>query len=75
MSDPYRSCLGIFRLGKHYGKDRLEAACKRALAIGASRYKSIRSILENGLDREALPETKPAPAMMHANLRGSDYYQ
>ena len=71
----YRSCLGIFRLGKHYGRSRLEAACKRALAIGASRYKSIRSILENGLDREALPEIKPAPAMMHANLRGSDYYQ
>ena len=71
----YRSCLGILRLGKLYGKDRLEAACRRALAIGASRYKSIRSILENGLDREALPETGLAPAIYHTNIRGSDYYQ
>jgi transposase len=71
----YRSCLGILRLGKLYGKDRLEAACQRAFAIGASRYKSIRSILEKGLDREALPEAKPAPAIVHTNLRGPDYYQ
>lgn len=70
----YRSCLGILRLGKLYGKDRLEAACRRALAIGASRYKSIRSILENGLDREALPETGAAPGIVHTNLRGAGYY-
>lgn len=71
----YRSCLGIFRLGKLYGKDRIEAACRRALAIGASRYKSIRSILENSLDREALPETGGlAPAIHHTNLRGAGYY-
>ena len=31
----FRSCLGIMRLGKHYGQERLEAACKRALAINS----------------------------------------
>ncbi len=70
----YRSCLGILRLGKLYGKDRLESACGRALAIGSARYKSIRSILENGLDREAVPESKPAQGIVHSNLRGADYY-
>lgn len=70
----YRSCLGIFRLGKLYGKDRLESACGRALAIGSVRYKSIRSILENGLDREAVPESKATQRIVHANLRGANYY-
>jgi len=71
----YRSCLGILRLGKLYGRDRLEAASKRALAIGAASYKSIRSILENGLDREAVPETQPAHTLQHPNLRGQGYYE
>lgn len=70
----YRSCLGILRLGKLYGKDRLESACGRALAIGSARYKSIRSILENGLDRETVPESKPTQGIVHANLRGAGYY-
>src|SRR5262249_21232018 len=46
----FRSCLGILRLGKSYGAERLEAACRRALTIGACSYKSIESILKNGLD-------------------------
>lgn len=41
----YRSCLGIIRLGKTHGDDRLEAACERALAINGCSYKSIKSIL------------------------------
>jgi len=71
----YRSCLGILRLGKLYGKDRLEAACQRALVIGATRYKSIRSILEKGLDRQALLEIGCSEAIQHANIRGASYYQ
>jgi transposase len=71
----YRSCLGILRLGKLYGRDRLEAASRRALAIGAASYKSIRSILENGLDREAVPEAQPAQTLQHPNLRGQGYYE
>src|SRR5262249_55907274 len=31
----FRSCLGIMRLGKSSGAERLEAACRRALTIGA----------------------------------------
>ena len=50
----FRSCLGIIRLGKTYGSDRLEAACRRGLAIGAQSYKSIASILKQGLDSKPL---------------------
>ncbi|MEW6439287.1 MAG: IS21 family transposase, partial [Pseudomonadota bacterium] len=37
----FRSCLGLFRLGKRYSPERLEAACARALALGAYSYKSV----------------------------------
>jgi transposase len=71
----FRSCLGIMRLGKSYGAERLEAACRRALTIGACSYKSIESILKNGLDRTPLPPISVAPAPLHhANIRGPEYY-
>lgn len=71
----FRACLGIMRLGKRYSTARLEAASRRALAIGACSYKSIESILKNGLDRKPLPSTTvETPAIDHDNLRGSDYY-
>ncbi|MFQ5982342.1 MAG: IS21 family transposase [Woeseiaceae bacterium] len=71
----FRACLGIMRLGKRYGAKRLEAASRRALAIGACSYKSVESILKNGLDKKPLPATTiESPAIEHDNLRGPDYY-
>ena len=71
----FRSCLGILRLGKGFGEQRLEAACRRALRLGACSYKSIESILRQGLDRKALPEPQERElSIEHANLRGSQYY-
>jgi transposase len=72
----FRSCLGIMRLGKSYGAERLEAACRRALKIGACSYKSIESILKNELDKKPLPEPpKPSsPPPSHDNIRGPKYY-
>ena len=67
----YRQCLGIQRLAKTYGPDRAEAAARRALSAGTLGYRSVRSILQNGLDREALPEPAPARAPIHhENIRG-----
>ena len=40
------------RLAKSYGRERLEAACGRALEIGARSYTSVNSILKNNLDRQ-----------------------
>ncbi len=71
----FRACLGILRLGKHYGNQRLDAACRRALAIKSLGYKSIESILRQGLDQKPLPEQpSQSPAVQHANVRGADYY-
>jgi transposase len=71
----FRPCLGLLRMGKHYGDERLEAACRRALTLGAASYRSVRSILEKGLDREPLPEPAQAPLPIeHRNLRGAAYY-
>jgi len=72
----FRSVLGIMRLGRHYGDTRLNAACKRALAIGATTYKSIESILKNGLDSRPLPDERNSCSkpIEHSNIRGSEYY-
>lgn len=71
----YRSCLGILRLGKKYGDERLEAACGRAGAARARSYRHIESILKNGLDRIPLAtEAAPAGVGDHENVRGGDYY-
>jgi hypothetical protein len=50
----YRSCLGLLRLSKRYGEDRLEAACTRAVAVGARSLPHVDSMLKHGLDRLAL---------------------
>lgn len=71
----YRTSLGILRLGKTYGDDRLEAACQRALLLGTQRYKSIESILKHGLDRQPVPEQQELSLPEdHDNIRGPDYY-
>lgn len=71
----YRTLLGILRLGKSYTDQRLEAACFRALAIGAKSFRSIESILKNGLDqREMVEEDETSPPVTHDNIRGSHYY-
>ena len=72
----YRSCLGILRLGKTYGNDRLEAACQRALTLGSHSYKSIESILRHGLDSQPLDsQTEATLPDDHDNIRGPSYYQ
>ncbi len=70
----FRSCLGVLRLGDRYGSERLEAAAARARALGATSYRSVRSILERGLDRLPEPDAVTPPALTHANVRGAGYY-
>ncbi len=71
----YRACLGLMRLGKRYSPERLEAAAFRALRSGAHSYRSVRSILEHGLDRIPLEEqTTLRLPEQHEYLRGAHYY-
>ncbi|MFB3306639.1 IS21 family transposase [Pseudomonas sp. AMR01] len=71
----FRACLGILRLSKQQGEARLEAACQRALALGACSYKSLESILRQGLERLPLAQQNlPLLPDEHINLRGPGYY-
>jgi transposase len=71
----YRACLGILRLAKAYGAERLEAASERALTLGTCRYKSIESILKNHLDSQPLQQTTAQHLPQHHdNIRGPGYY-
>ena len=71
----FRSCLGILRLGKTYGSERLEAAATRACNLHACSYQSVKSILHTGLDRQLALEPPPDRAPIeHANIRGTDYF-
>ena len=62
-----RTAQGIIRLADKYGKIRLEAACKRALAYDELYYSAVSRILKKGLDKEpyelqmTLPYSKQTP--------------
>ena len=74
----YRSCLGILRLRKKYGAERLEVACAKAVAARARSYRHVESVLKTGLDRmaPAANNTNNDTARpTHQNVRGSHYYR
>jgi hypothetical protein len=73
----YRACLGIMRLGRRYGAQRLEAASRRAGQLRSHSYRTVKNILSSAQDR--LPLDEPAvqatpPTPVHANIRGASYY-
>ena len=76
----FRSCLGIVRLAKAFGPVRVEAACERALRVGARSYGSVKSILDNRLDGQPVRRPRAdrdgdeVSAIAHRNIRGSRYY-
>jgi transposase len=70
----YRSCMALIRTAKSYGHERTEAACNRALAIGAPTRKSVEAILKRGLDRIPLADEKTPNIVVHENIRGGDYF-
>jgi transposase len=68
-------CLGVLRLSKIYGRDRLNAACRRALRYSIFKLTNMKSSLHN-LDQLPLSEdskTIPIP-QQHENIRGAEYY-
>ena len=73
----FRSCLGIMRLAKPHSPEALEAACERALIIGARSYSSVHSILKNNLHRARPDVMRPepaadGPAIQHGNIRHAE---
>ena len=70
----YRKCLGLLRLAKSCGNERLELACDRALKLQAIGYRSVKNILNKGIEAADITEHSEAPLPLHDNIRGSDYY-
>ena len=72
----YRACLGLMRLGRIHGTDRLEAACQRAERLRSYRLRTVEHILKNQQDRLPLEDPAPArPVLTHENVRGAIYYE
>jgi hypothetical protein len=56
--DNLRAAQAVLRLGERFGPVRLEAACARALAFDNPKYRTVKTILDKGLDQiESFPET------------------
>jgi transposase len=72
----YRVCLGVLSLSKEYAKERLNAACQRALDTGGYRLANVKIILKNNLDVAAPTPEQPdlLAELEHDNVRGQDYY-
>jgi hypothetical protein len=63
------------RLVRPFGTSRLGAAATRAIEIGTLTYGSVRSILDDQLDRQT-PQPPPANGvpLLYPNIRGPRYY-
>jgi transposase len=71
----YRACLGLMRLGREHGADRLEAACDRAERLRSYRFRTVEHILTSQQDRLPLDEPPARPPLTHENVRGATYYE
>jgi transposase len=71
----YRKCLGLLRLARSCGNDRLELACDRALKLQAIGYRSVKNILNKGIEAADIPgHSEASQTVFHDNIRGSEYY-
>ncbi len=62
-----RAAQGVIQLAKPYGTTRLEAACARALAHDSPHYRTVKSILKSGADRQ--PAQDAATEQVYAPQR------
>ena len=56
-----RAAQGVLALRKTYGAQRLEAACARALAHDSPFYRTVKTILSTGADRQPLAQAPTPP--------------
>lgn len=76
----YRSALGIIRLAKTNGNDRVEQAAAKAVTLGSPKYRTVKTILANKMESVPVPvadvqsEQQPSLFVLE-NLRGSTYYK
>ncbi len=75
----YRRILALLSNTKKYGRERLNAACARALLINSPTRSSVESILKQGLDQQPIEPADNAVQEElcldhHENVRGEAYY-
>ncbi len=75
-SDNLRAVQGLVALEARVGRERLEAACARALHFGDPRFRRVKAILAAGLEAEPLadPEPVPPPARAYVHARGAEEF-
>jgi hypothetical protein len=56
-----REVQAVLRLADRYGKERLEQACRQALAVGDGRYRTVRGLLERDLEAASLEDQPEGP--------------
>lgn len=69
-----RQAQGLLRMGERYGSSRLNAACGRALSYGDPSYRTIKTILERGLDRQPLASVEARDSQVPAFLHGQQQF-
>lgn len=75
--ESFNTILGMIRLGEKFGKARLEGACTRAIENNTANYRSLKNILNAGLDQASSSRTpikEPSPPINHENIRGPEYF-
>ena len=74
VQQAYRACIGVLRFTKSHGNERVEAACLRALELHSISYRTVSSILKNGLEKVSVKPKPTVRTIDHPNVRGPDYY-
>lgn len=70
-----RAVGALKSLVREYGEGRLESGCARALAIGATQVRNVKSILRSNLDLQPVASPPAQEAnFAHDNIRGPSYY-
>jgi hypothetical protein len=74
--DGLRPTRGLLFLSKKYSNERLETACDRALFYDTPSYRSVKSILEKGLDKVPLIDANSSPKnyLPFKFARQNDYF-
>jgi hypothetical protein len=74
----YRSALGLLRLSNRFSAARLEKACERAITIRSASYRTVKTMLQKGMEAaplaDQLPLEDPAAGLGVVNVRGRRYY-
>lgn len=75
----YRTARGVLSLAKTYTAERLEKSCQRVLVFNKFSVTTIKSVLEQGIDKIPLLITTPANTdntliVEHENIRGEQFF-